>query len=213
MDAGVEHGSSLTFAELVERGSVIVLLLCALWLAAVVVALSVELASHGRVPALRLAGLSPVMRRRVLMACGVALAAGATSAPSSYAAGPGDPSAPDVHARTVVLDAPTAWGRGAASDSTLDRPLDRPLGGAWTAGPSSSSSAAPSTVTVRPGDSLWSLARAHLGPVATTAQVDAAWRALHAANRSVVGPDPDLIHPGQQLRWPDDTETSERRRP
>lgn len=59
------------------------------------------------------------------------------------------------------------------------------------------------TVTVRPGDSLWSIAARHLGPGAGNAQVDAAWRAWYAANRAVIGADPDLILPGQVLQFPD----------
>jgi len=57
---------------------------------------------------------------------------------------------------------------------------------------------------VRPGDSLWSIARAH--PAGD--DVDLRWRAIWAANRDVVGADPDLIHPGQALRLPG-TDTDE----
>lgn len=55
---------------------------------------------------------------------------------------------------------------------------------------------------VEPGDSLWTLAQATLPPAATDADVDHAWRALWAANREAVGPDPDLIRPGTLLRRP-----------
>jgi nucleoid-associated protein YgaU len=57
-------------------------------------------------------------------------------------------------------------------------------------------------VTVAGGDTLWDLAAAHLGPGADDAAIDAAWRADYAANRDVVGPDPDLILPGQVLALP-----------
>ena len=52
---------------------------------------------------------------------------------------------------------------------------------------------------VQPGDSLWSIARTHPGP---TTSVDQRWRAIWAANRDVVGDDPDLIVPGQTLSLP-----------
>ena len=52
---------------------------------------------------------------------------------------------------------------------------------------------------VRPGDSLWSIARAHPAPAA---DVETRWRAIWRHNRDVVGDDPDLIHPGQALRLP-----------
>ena len=59
--------------------------------------------------------------------------------------------------------------------------------------------AALDTVTVRRGDSLWSIAERHLGATATDAEVARAWPEWYAANRAVIGDDPDLIHPGMQL--------------
>ncbi len=59
--------------------------------------------------------------------------------------------------------------------------------------------AALDTVTVRRGDSLWSIAERHLGAAATDVQVARAWPQWYAANRAVIGDDPDLIHPGTQL--------------
>ncbi len=58
------------------------------------------------------------------------------------------------------------------------------------------------TVLVRAGDCLWSLAAADLGPRATTGSVEARWRAIYRLNRSVIGPDPDLILAGQRLVLP-----------
>ena len=55
---------------------------------------------------------------------------------------------------------------------------------------------------VRPGDSLWSLAARDLPAGSPAALVTARWHAIYAANRSVIGPDPDLIVPGQRLRLP-----------
>ncbi|MFI1938779.1 transglycosylase family protein [Streptomyces purpureus] len=45
--------------------------------------------------------------------------------------------------------------------------------------------------TVAPGDSLSGIAQAK--------RVGGGWKALYEANRTVVGDDPDLIHPGQKL--------------
>jgi len=59
-----------------------------------------------------------------------------------------------------------------------------------------------SDTNVRPGDSLWSIAASHIGPGATDAQIAAAWPRFYAANRAVVGPDPNLIYPGQRLTLP-----------
>jgi nucleoid-associated protein YgaU len=57
----------------------------------------------------------------------------------------------------------------------------------------------PRAYVVRVGDSLWSIARTHPAP---GTDVDARWRAIWRHNRTVVGADPDLIHPGQSLRLP-----------
>lgn len=57
-------------------------------------------------------------------------------------------------------------------------------------------------VVVRRGDSLWSIARRHLRAGATDAEVARAWPRWYAANRAVIGPDPNLILPGMRLRVP-----------
>jgi nucleoid-associated protein YgaU len=53
------------------------------------------------------------------------------------------------------------------------------------------------------GDTLWGIAASHL-PAGDRpdAAVDAYWRQLYAANRAVLGDDPDLIHPGTRLTLP-----------
>ena len=50
------------------------------------------------------------------------------------------------------------------------------------------------TYTVVSGDTLSGIAEEH--------EVDGGWKALYAQNRDVVGEDPDLIFPGQQLALP-----------
>jgi hypothetical protein len=57
-------------------------------------------------------------------------------------------------------------------------------------------------VVVRRGDTLWGIAARHLGPDASTWAIAAAWPRWYAANRTLIGPDPDLILPGQRLRSP-----------
>lgn len=57
-------------------------------------------------------------------------------------------------------------------------------------------------VTVRPGDSLWVVARRDLGPRATDAEITTRWQAVYAANRARIGPDPDRIEPGVRLVLP-----------
>ena len=52
------------------------------------------------------------------------------------------------------------------------------------------------------GDSLWAIAARHLGPHATRRQVAHEWPRWYAANRKVIGPDPNLIRVGQVLTAP-----------
>jgi nucleoid-associated protein YgaU len=65
--------------------------------------------------------------------------------------------------------------------------------------------AAPTHVVVQPGDSLWALAERDLAARAeptSDAAVARAWPRWWAANRDVVGADPDLLQPGTRLAPP-----------
>ena len=54
--------------------------------------------------------------------------------------------------------------------------------------------------TVEAGDTLWDIAAAHLEPAERSgAAIHRYWRQVYRANRSVVGADPDVIHPGTNL--------------
>ena len=55
---------------------------------------------------------------------------------------------------------------------------------------------------VAAGESLWSIAAHALPPDAQPAQIAPAATAWYDANRRTIGPDPDLIQPGQQLTAP-----------
>lgn len=58
---------------------------------------------------------------------------------------------------------------------------------------------------VRPGDSLWAIACRELsadGTKPTDREIDAHWRAIYRDNRRIVGSDPNLIFPGQNLVLP-----------
>jgi len=56
--------------------------------------------------------------------------------------------------------------------------------------------------TVRPGDTLWEMTSHALGPGAGDALVARWWPRYWAENRRVIGPDPDLIRPGERLVFP-----------
>lgn len=57
-------------------------------------------------------------------------------------------------------------------------------------------------LVVRAGDTLWGIAARHLPAGASNARIATEWPRWYRANADVVGADPDLIRPGQQLRSP-----------
>ena len=120
----------------------------------------------------RLPGVPPAVRQLLLTACGVVVVS-VLAQPASAA---GDDS------RRDVLDGLPMPERavGAAHDPATSVP----------------------SLVVRVGDCLWSLAAADLGPGATAAAVAARWRWIYRLNRTVIGPDPDLIRAGQRLVLP-----------
>lgn len=65
--------------------------------------------------------------------------------------------------------------------------------------------ATPQTVTVRAGDSLWRIVAESLEPAAGEAAIAREVHQLYLTNRSVIGPDPDLIFPGTELTPPGGT--------
>lgn len=60
---------------------------------------------------------------------------------------------------------------------------------------------------VKTGESLWSIATGTLPPDATPARVARTSADWYDANRQTIGPDPDLILPGQHLAAPADETT------
>ena len=128
------------------------------------------------------------LRRLVEVSLGVSLAAGVLGAAPASAGGHVPPAQP---AAAASLDWPTP-----------PAPTARP---ALDWNPAPAAAARPSArvvVVVEPGDSLWAVAADHLPAHATDAQIAQAWPSWWTANRAVVGPNPDLIHPGLRLNPP-----------
>lgn len=121
------------------------------------------------------------------------------SDPHSAAADPG---------ATATIDTPEPPTGSLVNPASAAGPGTSATGGqASTNTPPAERSAAPapsSVVRVQPGDSLWRIATAALGPDATDQDVDNAWRAWYFVNREVIGDDPDTILPGQDLLVPSD---------
>ncbi|MGZ6930056.1 MAG: LysM peptidoglycan-binding domain-containing protein [Acidimicrobiia bacterium] len=106
------------------------------------------------------------------------------AAPAGVPVVPGDRSATDVAPRRRVV--PRAPGSRAPDRVSSPPPVSPPV----------------ESYTVAPGDCLWRIAAARLGPAPTNRAVDRGWRAIWSANRDAVGDDPGLIHPGLVLVIP-----------
>lgn len=163
--------------------------LCWAWglLGLVLTGLSTVPGMAGRVAGVVLLVLLPAgARRAAAVAVGLSLATGAVLVPSGVASA--DPAAPIA---TVTADAVPDW-------STAEPPAPVPD---WPTAPS-----AEDHVVLR-GDCLWDVAEAWLtarsgGVAPTTGDVADAVAAWHRANADVIGPDPDLLLPGQVLTAP-----------
>lgn len=203
----------------VDAAEVLLALLAALGLLGLGwLALGVLLEALARVPgavgvgaARASAALSPLVVRRVAaVVLGVGVGASSLGAGAAVA-GP----ARVVGTAVAGALAPAA---GTAGDAALPDPgWDPAPDPGWTptaptvraqpdvsvvTGRTTASAEDPGEVVVHRGDSLWSIAARHLGPGATDSEVAAAWPRWYAANRDVVGPDPDRLLPGQVLRAP-----------
>lgn len=131
--------------------------------------------------------------------------AAATAGPAAPASVGGDVAAPSADAAAPVA-ATTPAGATAGTGIAADTPAA--TGSGRTSTPTATAAVgAPErtgTVVVRPGDSLWSIAEASLGPGASEELIAETWPRWHAANHALIGADPDLIHPGQELTVPGD---------
>jgi hypothetical protein len=166
------------FDALLTRGALALLVLAGCWALVVVVVVALEARTGGRVRLAERAGC-PTGLRLWLLGCFVAIFAGVAPANASdTGSGP-----MDGDGRTAIATA-------------LD---GLPLPDRVTANSDRMTTAHGRVVVVEPGDSLWRIARGLLPAGASDADVAAAVSRLHAANRRTVGPDPDLLQPGQRL--------------
>lgn len=167
---------------------------------------------------------APLVRRITTGAliAGIAISPAATAAPSASAppddlgwrvstgaaAAPPDKSAPDPDGAESAQDSPPA------------EPAPPAVESAENADPAAPSDSAPEaadapddetgtrtdsahTHTVEPGESLWSITAAVLGPDATDAQIVQTWPLVYETNTESIGSDPSLLRPGAELRLPD----------
>lgn len=128
----------------------------------------------------------------------------APAAPALPAAtgGPGwGPAAEPVPDRVTAPDGVAARSAAPAPGWVPDRPLVRRQPSPRLVATSPPREERPGVV-VRRGDTLWAIARQHLGPGATDAEVAQEWPRWHQANQAVIGPDPDRLLPGMVLQAP-----------
>ena len=191
------------------------------WLTALTVltVLTAAIAGLGSRAHHRAAALAPRACRRLaavllgLTVAGVPLATGlpvAAALPASVAAATTAPGTPSTNPAEMpgtegldrpVADVPGGW--------TPDRPAlphrqdarSRSLVRLVVSTPRTGN-AVLEEVVVRRGDSLWDIAARHLGADASAAEIATEWPRWHAANAAVIGPDPDLLLPGQRLLPP-----------
>jgi hypothetical protein len=164
------------FDTLLTRGALGALATALLWATSVLAAVALEAVSGGRVRLAHRTGC-PAAWRAWLLGVLVVVFAGLGPAQATESQPPGAARALDG------LPLP-------------DRAVDGPR--SHRTGP------APAVVIVRPGDSLWLIARRLLPEHAANGAVASLVAQLHARNRAVIGADPDLIRPGQRLAVPAD---------
>lgn len=185
---------------------------------------SARTAMGGRADVLLQRWGAPLVRRITTGAliAGIAISPAATAAPSTSAppddlgwrvstgaaAAPPDESAPDPDGAESAQDSPPA------------EPAPPAVESAENADPAAPSDSAPEaadapddetgtrtdsahTHTVEPGESLWSITAAALGPDATDAQIVQTWPLVYETNTEPIGSDPSLLRPGAELRLPD----------
>jgi nucleoid-associated protein YgaU len=160
------------------------------------------------------------MRRLALAAVGLQL----LTAPLATASTPQSinplPSAPGVAASAPAAWTPTAAPAPPAAPpaappsvapgtSVVAHPQWRPLSPVIEPGPLTGRplrlqqpAGQAAEVTVRTGDSLWSLSAARLGPFASDVDIALDWPRIYQANRDVIGANPHFLRPGQILRIP-----------
>jgi nucleoid-associated protein YgaU len=172
-------------------------------------ALTTALALVAAVPSAlgdRAARLTPLLMRSVVaaavsgsIAVSSAAAATATSGPSS---GPRPTASASVS--PAVTDLPDPGWTPAPPPPPPPPPTTRPGDVSLVSSAGTPGAAAEEHVVVRRGDTLWAITARHLGPDADAAEIAREWPRWYAANRALIGADPDLLQPGQRLTPPSD---------
>lgn len=184
---GLPAVQEATFAMLLTELAAWTVTGCCLWALVLLIAAATESLTRGRVAATRVVPCPDRLRRVVLAAVGAAVVCAVASPAQAEEGG-------SAH-RTSHR---ASYGASGGSAGRLPVPA-RPDGVLRAAVPDATDKHR--RVVVREGESLWRLAAARL-PGAEDSAVQAAVAATYRANRHLIGPDPDLIQPGQRLVLP-----------
>ena len=166
--------------------------LCAVW-GWLVTSVVVLEALTGRASRSTPPGVPAWARRLVLAVCGVAVLG---SAAPAVAAGQHEPERRERHSVLAGLPLPDRAEGRSVTELVAQLMAEQ--------SEQSEQTGQSEHHLVRPGDSLWSIAEDRLGDPTS-------WPRIYALNRDLVGPDPDLILPGQLLRLADPTPGKELR--
>lgn len=202
---GTWESEPRTAAEVLTLIAGSLTLLLAAWLAVGIAVTALATATSGRSGA-RVRRMAQRLTPGVLGQL-TALVLGVGLTVSCVPPGANSPTAPAERVSVVALD-PRFLPNAAAPDPgwVPTPPTVRPQPDPTVLlGPGAASRPAPRETrhVVTRGESLWSIAAAHLPSSASDREIAHAWPQWYAVNRDVIGPDPDLILPGQVLRAPE----------
>lgn len=176
------------FEAALTRTASLTLIGCAVWLWVVTTVTACEAASGLRIRAIP--ACPQALRRLLMTACGVALAASVAPAHADSSQ-PGLPPTPTSSAQVNAAPInPASINAG-------------PINARVVAASTATASQTARTVQVQAGDSLWKVAETALPTDSSVSEIDRQWRAIWQANRDTVGDDPNLIAPGQRLTMPE----------
>jgi nucleoid-associated protein YgaU len=170
-------------------------------------ALTTALALVAAVPSAlgdRAALLTPVVVRSLVAAAVSGSIAVSSAAAATATSGPGSPPRPTASTSVApaVTDLPDPGWIPAPPPPPPRPPTTRRGDVSLVSSAGTPGAAADERLVVRRGDTLWAIAARHLGPAADPAEIAREWPRWYAANRAVIGTDPDLLQPGQRLTPP-----------
>lgn len=167
-----------------------------MWLSAAALA-ALATAIPGAVGRLASAVADLITPQLLRNAAALAIGLGVATSSSVYAAGSQSAAATPTHSSAAATGGTGAVAATVPPEASNDPDIDWP-----SSTEESTATTEPSTVTVHVGDCLWDLAAKYLDPAASMSEVATAVVAWWRTNQAVIGDDPNLLYPGQELVVP-----------